>query len=175
MWFAPRPCQLINNTEERESGCTQWGWGWSRRAGGESHNYDLPPPKLSRPGPGKKLSWRRWRCLVTGARLATLATAQFLSCWLLVAGVGLVPLNCGGWVTACRSSLPVLELAACAQCAAYFYSEPRHSLITQQTSRQSYYGVEQDCDKQHCQCRSEKMAIHIVFNSWFLFVVTLAA
>ena len=77
--------------------------------------------------------------------LATRATAQFLSCcWLLVAGVGLVPLNCGGWVTACRSSLPVLELAA--QCAAYFYSELRHSLITQQTSHQSYYGVEQDCN-----------------------------
>ena len=79
-------------------------------------------------------------------------------------------------MTACRSSLPVLELAACAQCAAYFYSELRHSLITQQTSRQSYYGVERDCDKQHCQCGSEKeVAIHIVFNSWFLFVVTLAA
>ena len=165
MWFAPRPCQLINNTEERESGCTQWGWGWSRRAGGESHNYDLPPPKLSRPGPGKKLSWRRWRCLPTRA------TAQFLSCLLLVvAGVGLVPLNCGGWVTACRSSLPVLELAA--QCAAYFYSELRHSLITQQTSHQSYYGVEQDCDKQHCQCievrKKWRFILYLIHGSYLL-------
>ena len=98
--------------------------------------------------------------------------------------ISLLLLAAGGWrgpgafkLRRLGDSMPQLAACAGAGCPVR-----RILLLGTQTfsdnaenSRQSYYGVERDCDKQHCQCRSEKMAIHIVFNSWFLFVVTLAA
>ena len=172
MWFAPRPCQLINNTEdERLHAHNEAEDGLGALVASliitiSRHRSCLGRARVKSCRGGGGGVWSLEPGSPHGPRLNFSPAA---GCWWLAWAL-LVPLNCGGWVTACRSSLPVLELAA--QCAAYFYSELRHSLITQQTSRQSYYGVEQDCDKQHCQCievrKKWRFILYLIHGSYLL-------